>query len=97
MVSRQSMTVPQSTLQSTLLTQRALARHIVERHVHDHFMVKGNQSTLERDIALLFEQRGAADFVEVTAPDHGRIETRRIWYSTCSTALNAYLDFPLRR
>ena len=37
------------------------------------------------------ETRGDADFVEVTPPDHGRIETRRIW---CSTALNAYLDFP---
>ena len=33
----------------------------------------------------------AADFVEVTPADHGRMETRRIW---CSTALNAYLDFP---
>ena len=53
--------------------------------------MKGNQPTLERDIALLFAQRAAPDFVEVTPPDHGRIETRRIW---CSTALNAYLDFP---
>ena len=74
-----------------LLTQRALARYLVERHAHYHFTVKGNQPTLEHDIALLFEQREAADFVEITAPDHGRIETRRIW---CSTALNAYLDFP---
>ena len=74
-----------------LLTQRALARYLVERHAHYHFTVKGNQATLEHDIALLFEQREAADFVEITAPDHGRIETRRIW---CSTALNAYLDFP---
>jgi len=46
---------------------------------------------LESDIALLFETRGAPDFFEVTPPDHGRIETRRIG---CSTALNAYLDFP---
>ena len=74
-----------------LLTQRALARYLVERHAHYHFTVKGNQATLEHDIALLFEQREAADFVEITAPDHGRIETRRIW---CSTALNAYLNFP---
>ena len=74
-----------------LLTQRALARYLVERHAHYHFTVKGNQPALEHDIALLFEQREAADFVEITAPDHGRIETRRIW---CSTALNAYLDFP---
>jgi hypothetical protein len=61
------------------------------RQAHYHFTVKANQPTLERDIALLFEQRQAADFVEVAPPDHGRIETRRIW---CSTALNTYLDFP---
>jgi predicted transposase YbfD/YdcC len=74
-----------------LLTQRALARYIVQRQAHYHFTAKGNQPTLQRDIALAFDQRGVADFVQVAAPDHGRIETRRIW---CSTALNAYLDFP---
>jgi predicted transposase YbfD/YdcC len=74
-----------------LLTQRALASYIVERQAHYHFTVKGNQPTLEHDIALLFEKREAADFVEVAPADHGRIETRRIW---CSTALNAYIDFP---
>ena len=74
-----------------LLTQRALATYIVERQAHYHFTAKGNQPTLERDIGLLFERRELADFVEVAAADHGRIETRRIW---CSTALNAYLDFP---
>ena len=74
-----------------LLTQRAIAIHLVERQAHYHFPVKSNQPALERDIALLFEKRGTADFVEVTPPDHGRIETRRIW---CSTALNNYLDFP---
>ena len=74
-----------------LLTQRALAIYLVAQQAHYHFTVKSNQPTLERDIGLLFETRDAPDFVEVTAPDHGRIETRRIW---CSTALNAYLDFP---
>ena len=74
-----------------LLTQRKLASYIVERQAHYHFTAKGNQPTLERDITLAFEKRGVADFVQVTPPDHGRIETRRIW---CSTALNAYLDFP---
>jgi predicted transposase YbfD/YdcC len=74
-----------------LLTQRALAIYIVERQGHYHFTAKGNQPTLHSDIALLFEQRGAADFVEAAPPDHGLIVTRRIW---CSTALNAYLDFP---
>ena len=74
-----------------LLTQRALATYLVEQQAHYHFSVKGNQPTLERDIRLLFEKRDAPDFVEVSACEHGRIETRSIW---CSTALNAYLDFP---
>jgi predicted transposase YbfD/YdcC len=74
-----------------LLTQRTIASYVVEQGAHYFFTVKGNQPTLERDIALLFEKRGAPDFVDVTPPDHGRIETRSIW---CSTALNDYLDFP---
>ncbi len=74
-----------------LLTQRVLANYLIGRQAHYSFTVKGNQPTLERDIGLIFEKRGAPDFVEVALADHGRIETRRIW---CSTALNAYLDFP---
>jgi predicted transposase YbfD/YdcC len=74
-----------------LLPQRALATYLVEQQAHDHFTVKGNQATLQRDIALLFETRAAADFVEVAPTEHGRIETRRIW---CSTALTASLDCP---
>ena len=74
-----------------LLTQRNLAQYLIGRGAHYSFTVKSNQPSLERDIALLFERRGVPDFVEVAPPDHGRIETRRIW---CSTALNAYLDFP---
>ena len=74
-----------------LLTQRKIATYIVERGAHYHFTVKANQATLQSDIALLFEDRKAPDFVDVSPPEHGRIETRRIW---CSTALNAYLDFP---
>ena len=74
-----------------LLTQRAIASYVVAQEAHYFFTVKSNQPTLERDIALLFEKRGAHDFVEITPPDHGRIETRSIW---CSTALNGYLDFP---
>ena len=74
-----------------LLTQRKLARYLVERQAHYHFTVKGNQPTLEADIARLFQIRGAPDYEEVTPADHGRIETRRIW---CSSALNDYLDFP---
>lgn len=74
-----------------LLTQRRLAAYLVWRQAHYHFTVKGNQPALQADIALLFQDRQAPDFVEVSPPDHGRIETRRIW---CSTALNAHLDFP---
>ena len=74
-----------------LLTQRKLATYLVQRQAHYHFTVKGNQATLQSDITLLFQDRKAPDFVEVSPPDHGRIETRRIW---CRTALNTYLDFP---
>lgn len=74
-----------------LLTQRKLASYLVERQAHYHFTVKGNQPKLQEDIARLFQCRAAPDHEEVSPPDHGRIETRRIW---CGTALNAYLDFP---
>ncbi len=74
-----------------LLTQRPLARDLIERQAHDHFTVKGNQPTLAHDIAVHFTTRGAPDFVEGSPPEHGRIEPRRIW---CSTALTAYRDFP---
>src|SRR5437016_1017353 len=74
-----------------LLTQRTIATYIVQQHADYHFTVKGNQPTLENDIALVFKDRGAPDYMEVAPPEHGRIETRRIW---CSTELNDYLDFP---
>jgi len=67
------------------------ADYLVGRGAHYHFIVKGNQSTLQADIALFFERQGVPDYTEVTHPNHGRIETRRIW---CSTELNSYLDFP---
>lgn len=74
-----------------LLTQRKLATYLVGREAHYHFTVKGNQPTLQADIADHFAIRGTPDHAVVSPPDHGRIETRRIW---CSTALNDYLDFP---
>ena len=74
-----------------LLTQHAIANYLIEQGAHYHFTVKGNQPDLERDIALLFEGCGPPDFVQAAKLDHGRIEIRRIW---CSTALNAYLEFP---
>ena len=74
-----------------LLTQRAIAGYIISQQAHYHFIVKGNQPTLESDIDLLFKNRRSPDYTELSPPDHGRIETRRIW---CSTELNGYLDFP---
>lgn len=74
-----------------LLTQRKLASYVVQRGGDYHFTAKGNQASIQSDITLLFEARQAPDFVDITPPDHGRIETRRIW---CSEALNEYLDFP---
>ena len=44
-----------------LLTQRKLATYLVERKAHYHFTAKGNQPTLEADIALLFQNRKAPD------------------------------------
>ncbi len=75
-----------------LLTQRKLADYLVKkRKAHYHFTVKANQPTLLEDIALFFQERKQPDFVECTPPDHGRIETRKIWITS---ALNGYLDFP---
>jgi predicted transposase YbfD/YdcC len=74
-----------------LLTQRDLAHYLVRRGAHYHFSVKGNQPTLQENIRLLFEPRAQADYTELCAAEHGRIETRRIW---CSSRLNDYLDFP---
>lgn len=74
-----------------LLTQRKLADYLVQRGAHYQFTAKGNQATLKNDITLLLRNRSAPAFVEVSPPDHGRIETRRIW---CSEVLNDYLDFP---
>ncbi len=74
-----------------LLTQRNLANYLVQRGAHYHFTVKGNQPTLQESIRVLFAQRATPDYVEVSPPDHGRIETRRIW---CSIRLNDYVEFP---
>jgi predicted transposase YbfD/YdcC len=75
-----------------LLTQRKIAQYIVrERHAHYHFTVKGNQRGVLEDVALWFRGRQQPDFIQHTPPDHGRIETRKIW---TTTELNGYLNFP---
>ena len=78
-----------------MLTQRALATHLLDRGAHYLFTAKGNQPTLESDIRLTLDQtiaRRAPDFIdESPKPEHGRRERRSIWVSS---ALNDYLDFP---
>jgi predicted transposase YbfD/YdcC len=78
-----------------LLTQRAIAQHIVEGGGDYVMVVKGNQPQLRQDIHLLFqdaysqaEPMLAAETVDV---GHGRIEQRRL---TSSTALVGYHDWP---
>ena len=75
-----------------LLTQRKLADYLVEeRNAHNHFTVKANQPTLLADIEFYFRNRPEPDFIDHSPPDHGRIETRKIW---TTTELNDYLNFP---
>jgi len=75
-----------------LLTQRKIADYlVVKRQAHYHFTVKANQATLLEDVALIFQDRKQPHCVINDPPDHGRIETRKIW---TTTDLNGYLDFP---
>jgi predicted transposase YbfD/YdcC len=75
-----------------LLTQRDLADYLVrKRKAHYHFTVKGNQPTLLADIDFYFRNRHEPEYIDHAPPDHGRIETRKIW---TTTELNDYLNFP---
>jgi len=75
-----------------LLTQRELAEYLItKRKAHYHFTVKGNQRGVQQDLELYFKQRKRPQFIEQGPPDHGRIETRKIW---TTTELNHYLEFP---
>ena len=75
-----------------LLTQRKLADYLCrDRKAHYHFTVKGNQATLFEDIKLYFQDRQEPDFIAYDPPDHGRIETRKIW---TTTEICPYLSFP---
>jgi len=75
-----------------LLTQRNFADYLVRlRHAHYHFNVKKNQPTLFEDIRFFFQDRKEPNFILYDPPDHGRIETRKIWITS---ELNNYLNFP---
>jgi predicted transposase YbfD/YdcC len=75
-----------------LLTQRELAEYLVgTRQAHYFFTVKEIQRGLREAWEPYFRDRGQPHVVEQTPPDHGRIETRKIW---TTTELNGYLEFP---
>ncbi len=76
-----------------LLTQRALARYLVEkRKAHYHFTAKNNQKLLLKEIESFFENvRWKPDCTIQDKPAHGREETRNIWVTE---ELNQYLNFP---
>ena len=75
-----------------LLTQRNFADYLVRlRHAHYHFTIKKNQPTLLEDIRFYFQDRKEPDFILYDPPDHGRIESRKIWITS---ELNNYLNFP---
>lgn len=78
-----------------MLTQRTLARYLLDRGADYLFTVKGNQPNMQGDIHLLIDEtvaRRAPDFTdESPKPEHGRRERRSIWVSS---ELNHYLDFP---
>jgi len=76
-----------------LHTQWRFARYLVEdRGAHYFFIVKENQPTLLEDISFYFRNnQSEPEAVEITAGEHGRIETRKIWRTS---ELNGYLSFP---
>lgn len=80
-----------------LLTQRDLAREILDRGGDFVFIVKRNQPQLYEDIEFLFEPplpllKGESwPTAESTDIGHGRIEQRRL---QASTMLNEYVNWP---
>lgn len=76
-----------------LLTQRTLADYIVrQRQAHYHFTAKNNQKKLFKEVSSFFENvYWEPDHTTQDKPDHGRIETRRIWVTT---ELNKHMNFP---
>ena len=87
-----------------MLAQRELSVQIVEAGGDYVWTVKGNQSRLQQDIAVLFEPerttkgfgQGSYDFRSASTNEkgHGRLERRSI---TVSQELQGYLDWPYAR
>jgi predicted transposase YbfD/YdcC len=82
------------TTMDALLTQRALAEHIVQQGGYYLMVVKRNQRRLYDDLALFFQLPAIAadheqsDRVQTVTKGHGRLETRTL---ECSRAGADYL------
>jgi predicted transposase YbfD/YdcC len=77
-----------------LLTQRALAEQILAQGGEYLMLAKGNQPTLQEDIATLFQDASARADCEAyhsKCRGHGRQEEHSL---SCSTALQSYLEWP---
>jgi predicted transposase YbfD/YdcC len=75
-----------------LLTQRGLAKYLIQRHAHYHFTAKDNQKKLLQEVASFFENVSwQPDHITQDKPNHGRKETRKIWVTS---EINGYLNFP---
>ena len=77
-----------------LLTQRALAEQIIAQGGDYLMVVKGNQATLQEDIATLFQDPPAeadGETYRTVSKGHGRLEQHTL---ICSAALGSYLHWP---
>ena len=79
------------TIWDNLVRPPTLRRAELPGRIRPIFTVKGNQRGVLEDVALWFQDRKQPDFVQHKPPNHGRIETRKIW---TTTELNGYLNFP---
>ena len=76
-------------------TQWAVAQAVLERGGAYLMVVKGNQPTLQRDIAWATARRGRGrDHVERTQAAHGRIERRRLWVAPATAVREQVLGWP---
>jgi predicted transposase YbfD/YdcC len=85
------------TTMDALLTQRDIARQILQQKGHYLMVVKKNQPDMYAAVELLFREppvpREPGDFARARTMEtgHGRLETRDV---TSSPALQGYLDWP---
>jgi predicted transposase YbfD/YdcC len=76
-------------------TQWAVAQAVLERGGAYLMVVKGNQPTLQRDIAEALAHRGrCCGHVAQTEAAHGRIEHRSLWVAPATAVREHVLGFP---